>query len=126
MKPENRQPSERAGNPSHQPGRSDEPEAITNFSVLFAKVSWALLGPLVLGGIAVAIATRPRGWFTWIDAAFAAGVFLVLAARTVDQHAGTATTAAGRRATTVDFRRFCIVLTAGAAVAWIAAHLIGG
>ncbi len=111
MRPEDCEPPQRAGNQPHEPGRSDEPEAITSFSVLLAKVLWALLGPLVLGCIAIAIATRPRGWFTWIDAAFAAG---------------TATTAAGRRATTVDFRRFCSFLTAGAAVAWIAAHVIGG
>jgi hypothetical protein len=119
-------PPESTVHPPKDPPPDDEPEVVSSFSVLFAKVFWAILGPMVLGGIVISIAMRPTGWLSWIDAVFAAVLLLVLVARTVDQRAGTAMRADGRRATPRDFRRFCVFLTASAAVAWIGAHLIGG
>ena len=61
--------------------KADESAPITSIRVLFARLFWSTLGPLVLVGLSFGIVKTGSGWLTTLDLLFGIVVLLVLAAR---------------------------------------------
>lgn len=101
------------------------PGEITSFKVLGARLTWILIGPLVLIGITYGVVTKGAGWLTGLDAAFVVVVGLMLLGRWVEQRSGTATTLTGEAATPAQLKRYMTTLTAVAAVVWVVANIVG-
>lgn len=102
-----------------------KPGEITSLSVLGARLTWLLLGPLALLAITYGIVAGGTGWLTGLDAGFAVVVGLMLLGRWVEQRSGTATTLTGEPATPAQFKRFVTTLIPAAAAIWVAANVAG-
>lgn len=111
--------------PAHSKSSQENVPEITSVTVLAARVTWILLGPMVAGLIAVGIATRGGGWLTLLDGLFAAAVAWIILGRWFDQRRGSAMLTTGERATDRQFRRYLAVLLAVAGAAWLAANVLG-
>jgi hypothetical protein len=98
---------------------------ITSFSVLGARLTWVLLGPLALLGITWGIVSQGTGWFTGLDVAFGIVMILMLLGRWVEHRSGTATTLTGEPATPVQFKRYMTLLPPVAVAVWIVANVVG-
>lgn len=104
----------------------EEPRApISSFGVLGARLTWAMLGPLVFVVLVWSIGSRRQGWLTWLDAPYAAVVVLMMLARWVEHRSGTATTLTGEPATAEQCRRYMVILPIAAVAAWIVAKVLG-
>jgi hypothetical protein len=104
---------------------SPKPGEITSLSVLGARITWILAGPLVLLGMTYGIVSGGTGWLTSLDAGFAVVVGLMLLARWVEQRSGTATTLTGQPATPEQLRRYVTILIPAAAAVWVIANVVG-
>lgn len=102
-----------------------KPGEITSFAVLGARLTWILIGPLVLVGITYGVVTGGAGWLTGLDAAFAVVVGLMLLGRWVEQRSGTATTLTGEAATPAQLKRYVRTLIPLAVIVWIVANIFG-
>lgn len=98
---------------------------ISSISVLAARLTWLLLGPIALLMASGVIITQGTGWTTATDAVFAAIVGLMLLGRWVEHRSGAATTAAGDPATPAHLRHYLLLLPAAAVVIWLIANLVG-
>lgn len=107
------------GNPSSKSGE------INSFWVLGARLTWALVGPLVLLLITVGIVSSGSGWLTGLDAGFAVVAGLMLLGRWVEQRSGAATTFAGQPAGTSAFARYAMTVIATTALIWVIANAVG-
>ena len=92
-------------------------------SACLARLTWVALGPLALFVMAGVIFTRPRGWFSPLDAAYGAVVALMILGRWVEQRSGCATTVTGEPATPRQFARYVAILLPLTIVVWVVAHL---
>ncbi len=98
---------------------------ITSLGVLGARLTWVLLGPVAIAGIAWGILSSGSGWLTALDAAFAVVIGLMLLGRWIEHRSGTATTLTGQPATVAHFRRYVVILVPAAAAVWAVANLVG-
>jgi hypothetical protein len=101
------------------------PREIASISVLGARATWVLAGPLALAGITYGIVSRGTGWLTGLDAAFGAVVVLMLLARRVEFRSGSATSLTGEPATPAAYRCYMTLLPVLAAAVWIVANVLG-
>jgi hypothetical protein len=108
-----------------EPSGEGKPAPITSFGVLGARLTWTALGPLALVATIWGVAAAHKGWLTPLDAVFAVIVGLMILARWVEQRSGTATTMTGEPATAAQCKRYTVLLVVIAAVAWIAAKVLG-
>lgn len=89
----------------------------------FVRLVWMLLGNVLLAAVTMAIGKGGRS-LSLADAAFWCLVAGMIALRYVDVKRLHGQTAMGKPATFADWRRYSIVLAAGAFVCWIIAHLV--
>jgi hypothetical protein len=106
-----------------EPTVAENPRQITTMSVLFARILWTFVGPMVLLAFTYQVASH-RGWFTPWDAAFGILVLLMLAGRWIEQRSGEATTITGEPSTASDFRRYERILLIVTAVMWTGANIV--
>lgn len=97
---------------------------VSSVVVLFGRLMWVILGPVLLLLITYAI-VAPAGWFTRMDATFGLVVALMVGGRWVEQRSGAAMTSTGQPATVEHFRRYVRVLLPLAAGVWVAANVLG-
>lgn len=83
---------------------------ISGLTVLGARRTWIILGPMALVGITWGIVSQGTGWFTGLDAAFGIVVVLMLLGRWVEHRSGTGTTLTGERAKPEQFKRYVTLL----------------
>jgi ABC-type polysaccharide/polyol phosphate export permease len=112
-------------NTNLESGDQSTSKPITSLAVLGARLTWILLGPLVLLGITWGIVSQGTGWFTGLDAAFAVVVGLMVLGRWVEARSGTATTLTGEPASGAYFKRYVTILLPLAVVVWVAANVLG-
>jgi len=103
----------------------DNAGGITSLSVLGARLTWVILGPIALALLAVGIVQRGNGWLTGLDGLFGLVVGLMILGRWVEQRSGAATTLTGQPATLDQCKRYTVILLVVAAVTWITANIIG-
>jgi hypothetical protein len=104
---------------------SSRPGEISSFSVLGARLTWVLAGPLILLGIAYGIVSHGTGWLTGLDAAFGIVTALMLLGRWVEYRSGSATSLTGEPATQEQFKRYMTALPLLAVAVWIIANIVG-
>jgi hypothetical protein len=101
------------------------PDETMPLSILVARMTWVLIGPIVLILTGIGIITSASGWLTKIDAFYGFMVILILFARWVEFGTGRAMTLTGELVTNDQFRRYMIVLPLTAAIGWIIANSLG-
>jgi hypothetical protein len=89
------------------------------------RLTWMMIGPIVLLFTIYAIVTNGGGWFTIGDAAYGAVVALMVGGRWMEQRSGAATTVTGDPATIEHSKRYVRILLPVAAGAWVAANVLG-
>jgi hypothetical protein len=122
--PQGTAPSPNAGThppavPEHRAGE------IRSFSVLGARLTWIMFGPVAAVMLLVEIVSHGTGWFTRLDAAFGGVVGLMILGRWVEQRSGCATTSTGEPATLEQCKRYTVLVLLGGAAAWVAANVLG-
>lgn len=105
--------------------RGAERAGISSISVLFGRLMWFIIGPLVLIFVTYGIVTNGDGWLTGKNATYLVSVALMVWGRWVEQRSGCATLADGKPATWEHFRRYVRYMLPGAAVVWLAANVVG-
>jgi hypothetical protein len=98
---------------------------VSSLSVLAARLTWMMVGPLLLAFMTYSILAQGTGWVTAWDAAFLVIVLLMLGARWVDHRSGSAMTVTGTPATDEHLRRYLRAAPAVAAGVWLVANIIG-
>jgi hypothetical protein len=93
--------------------------------VLFARLTWMLLGPLALCLLCLSIVTIGRGWLTGADVAFFAVLLAMLLGRWLEFRSGQAETATGEPMTKSELLRYLILAPALALGVWVVANLLG-
>jgi hypothetical protein len=101
------------------------PGQINSFSVLIARLTWVILGPIALLLTTWGIVASGTGWFTGLDAFFGVVAGLMLFGRWVEHRSGAATTLQGEPATDAEFRWYMTVLPPLVACLWIVANILG-
>ena len=102
-----------------------KPGEINSFSVLGARLTWVLVGPLALVAITIGIVRTGSGWLTGLDLAFAVAIALMLVGRWFEQRSGSATTLTGEPATYEQCKHYMVALIPAAAAIWIIANVVG-
>lgn len=110
--------------PNAESANETRPGEITSVLVLFGRLMWMMLGPILLVVTTYAI-VKSGSWFTLWDAAFCGVVALMIAGRWVEQRSGAARTATGEPATVRHFRRYVRVLLPLTVGVWVAANVVG-
>jgi hypothetical protein len=109
-------------NPQSPP--AEQGLAIAQFSVLFARLFWFLVGPialiLTLGGILASGSAALAG----LDVVLLATVTLMVYCRWFEFQSGAATTTDGHPATWEHVRRYAVVLPSSAFSMWLIVRLI--
>ena len=108
-----------------EPGSDKKPGDISSLSVLGARLTWIIAGPLALLLITWGIVSRANGWFTGLSAAYAVVVGLMVLGRWVESRSGTATTLTGEPASGAYFKRYVMLLLPLTVVVWAAANVLG-
>ena len=98
---------------------------ITSFSVLFARLTWLLFGPLALAMLTYAIVTVGGGWLMAADVAYFVVLGAMLAGRWVEYRSGQGETAGGEPMTDDDLRRYLVGATVLGLAVWVAANVVG-
>lgn len=98
---------------------------ISSLRVLFARVTWTILGPFALLLLSVGIVSQGNGWATALDVCFGVVVGVMLLARWVEQRSGSATTLHGEPATPEQSKRYMIGLPCVAVALWGGANFLG-
>ncbi len=98
---------------------------VNSVGLLLARLMWMLGGPLLLLVLLYWTVSTGRGWLTLWDGMYWVVTAAMIACRWLEIRSGVALTATGEPATWVHFRRYAEVLLAVAAVAWVAANLVG-
>jgi NADH:ubiquinone oxidoreductase subunit 3 (subunit A) len=114
-----------AMSPEKNPSNDQAAGQISSLGVLGARLTWLLFGPAALVLMIWAIASGGSGWITVLDAAFFAVLGLTVLGRWVEQRSGAATTLTGQPATLEQCKRYTVVLLIAAAIAWLAANVVG-
>lgn len=100
-------------------------QSLNSITLVGARVTWTLVGPLVLILLTIGIITSGTGWLTWLDATFGLVVALMIAGRWVEQRSGRAQTATGGPSTMANYRRYVVGLVPFALIVWVIANLVG-
>jgi divalent metal cation (Fe/Co/Zn/Cd) transporter len=103
----------------------DNAGGITSLSVLGARLTWVILGPIAFVLLVVGIVQRGNGWLTGLDGLFGLVVGLMILGRWVEQRSGAATTLTGNPATLQQCKRYIAILSGVAVVTWTAANILG-
>ncbi len=93
--------------------------------IVFVRVFWMALGPLMLGLLVLAIIRNGKGWFTPADLWFLVILNALILARWAEFRTGHALNSMGQPAKPDDFRRY---ITGAAAIGlggWVIANVIG-
>lgn len=98
---------------------------ISSMSVLGARITWTLLGPVGLFFATVAIVMQGTGWLTGLDLLFAGIVGLILVGRWIEHRSGSGTTLSGEPESANDYQRYMIVFPIALAVVWVVANVLG-
>lgn len=101
------------------------PGGITSIHVIFARLTWALFGPVLLALSLYQIASFPGGWFTRWDAAIFIVAGIMIWCRLAELRSGQGTTAWGEPATMAHVKRYAQILIVLVVAAWILANLLG-
>lgn len=106
---------------AHEPN----PGQITSLRVLFARLLWVMLGPIVLLLVTMGIVSGGAGWTTGLDLIFAVVVCLMIAGRWVELKSGEGAKLTGEAETTDDFRKYAFITLPTTGILWIAANVLG-
>jgi hypothetical protein len=91
----------------------------------FARIVWFLFGPLSLLVLSLMIAEKRGGWLGIASLSFLFVLLVTIAARWIDFRGGSALTAEGMPATSVDVRRFTVMASLVGLGVWFVANMIG-
>ena len=111
-------------NDEHHENTGDQ-EAVTSLGVVAAHLLWVFVGPFALAALLLGIVRSNAGWWNGLDLAVLVVVAVMIFARWIDQRSGKAMSVQGEPSTWEDFNRYVLGLPVVAAVAWLAANLIG-
>jgi len=100
-------------------------ETVTSTSAFLGRITWMMLGPMVLVLAAVAILKNADGWFAPLDAAYFAVLGLILLGRWAEYSSGGAKTANGEPATPAQYRNYMVATPMLGLAGWVIANLIG-
>jgi hypothetical protein len=98
---------------------------ITSIGVLCSRMMWTVFGPLLFAFLVYTIAANSSGWFTGIDACYAAVLIAMIACRWHEQRSGSATTISGQPATQAHFRRYAVILALLGMTVWLISNILG-
>ncbi len=83
-----------------------------------------LVGNVLIGSSAIAIARNKEGMFSWGDIILPFATISVIVARYYDISKSGGLTATGKQATLAQWRRYAAIISAVAIALWIGAHLL--
>ncbi len=98
---------------------------VNSIGLVFARIVWMLLGPLLLLVLLYWTISTGRGWLTPWDGVYWVVVLAMVGCRWLEINSGTAMTATGEPATRAHLRRYVEILLPVAAAAWIIANAVG-
>lgn len=101
------------------------PGQINSIGVLCSRIVWTVLGPLLFAFLVYTIAVNSSGWFTAIDACYAAVLIAMIGCRWHEQRSGSATTISGELATQAHFRRYAVILALLGMAVWLISNILG-
>lgn len=93
--------------------------------VLFSRVFWMMLGPMMLGLLTLTIISIGTSWFTPADFGFLALLGGLLLARWIEFLGGDPRNAMGEPASPGDFRQYVLGTIVLGLVVWVFANLLG-
>ncbi len=97
----------------------------TSMFLIFVRVFWMGLGPIILTIISFSIISQGGGWFTPADIAFLVVLGALPLARWIEFRRGNPQTSTGEPATPAHLRKYVVgVISLGLAV-WSLANLLG-
>lgn len=108
-----------------EPTSGSDQRGISSVSVLFGRLMWFIIGPIILLFATYGIGTRGDGWLTGKNATYLVTVALMVWGRWVEQRSGCATLADGKPATWEHFHRYVRYMLPIAGVLWLAANIVG-
>lgn len=101
-------------------------ESGTNtLGVVVSRLTWMLIGPLVLFLTTYFILTSGTGWRTVADVVFFVALGAMMLGRWIEFRRGAPQTATGEPATPAHLRRYIAALAIGGPLVWIAANVVG-
>ncbi len=98
---------------------------VNSIGLLAVRITWMLLGPILLLVLLYWTVSTGRGWLTLWDGLYWVIVVAMVGCRWLEIKSGTAMTATGEPATAAHFRRYVQILLPLAAAAWIIANIVG-
>ena len=108
-----------------RPDQEKDVGEVSSATVLLGRLTWMMVGPVLLAYLTYSIITSGSGWLTPLDFAYAAIALLMLGGRWIEQRSGAAMTVMGNRSTNEHFARYVRILLPTAIGAWIAANVVG-
>jgi len=102
-----------------------KPGEISSLWLLGARMTWIMVGPIVLLAVTYGIVSGGTGWLTCLDVAFGIVAGLMLVGRWAEHRSGSATTSRGEPATPEHLKRYVTVLIPVMAAVWVIANLVG-
>jgi hypothetical protein len=103
---------------------TNELEKQHGHSMLFARFTWAMIGPVALLSILIPI-MKSASWVTPWDVVYASLVGLMLMARHFEQKSGEATTLYNEPSTWAHYQSYRTKLLIVAFLLWLGAKLVG-
>lgn len=97
----------------------------TSMHLLFARLFWMALGPMLLSVLTLSIIREGGGWFTPADFAFLAMLGGLPLARWLEFRGGDPRNSMGEPSLPGDLRRYVLRTLAIGLIAWLVANLIG-
>jgi len=109
----------------HETPDVDKAGEVASVTMLLARLTWILLGPIGLLLLGLGIVRSGAGWLTLWDAAFVILIGLMIVCRWFEMRSGRAMTAYGEPLTQEHFRRYVGVLLSLGLVGWVAVNIAG-
>jgi hypothetical protein len=97
----------------------------TSIGIMFARIFWMMVGPLLLVLLFFMIVRIGISWWTMADLAFFGVLVGVIVTRWLEFLAGNPQTAAGEPATPAHLQRFVIVTLSLGIGGWVIANILG-
>jgi hypothetical protein len=94
-------------------------------TVLFCRIFWSLLGPVLLPFAALAIVQSDSGWFTAYDLLFAVILLATILCRWADFRYGERTSSMSEPVAIRALRHYTLTWTLAGGAVWVIANFIG-
>jgi hypothetical protein len=98
---------------------------MTSSAAFFGRLFWMIAGPMFLMVLALNIAQRNTGWFTFLDLAYFLILVGMLLGRWLEFRSGDAMTGLGEPATPADLQRYLVTTSLVGLGLWVLVNVIG-